>query len=82
MVAVKASVILISGCQDNQLSEDGEKNGLFTQHVLRVWNSGKFKGGYRQFRNEIAAKMPAWQSPNYYTAGKPMPTFEKQTPFS
>jgi hypothetical protein len=28
--AVKASVLLISGCQDNQLSQDGTFNGLFT----------------------------------------------------
>jgi hypothetical protein len=26
-----ASVLLISGCQDNQLSGDGDVNGLFTE---------------------------------------------------
>src|SRR6266545_3957939 len=34
--AVRASVILISGCQDNQLSQDGDFNGLFTANLLRV----------------------------------------------
>src|SRR5262249_51550426 len=34
---IGASVILTSGCQDNQTSLDGDKNGLFTQTLLKVW---------------------------------------------
>lgn len=30
---VKASVLLISGCQDNQLSAEGPFNGLFTANL-------------------------------------------------
>ena len=41
---VGATVILISGCQDNQLSLDGDRNGLFTQQVLAVWDDGKWVG--------------------------------------
>lgn len=41
---VVASLILISGCQDNQLSADGDRNGLFTETLLRVWDSGNFRG--------------------------------------
>ena len=41
---VKASVLLISGCQDNQLSEDGTFNGLFTGTLKTVWNGGTFRG--------------------------------------
>ena len=79
---VKASVILISGCQDNQLSSDGNRNGLFTEKVRKVWNGGKFAGGHRRFRDEISARMPQIQSPNYYVIGRPLPAFEKQTPFT
>jgi metacaspase-1 len=46
-VDVGASVLLISGCQDNQLSLDGTRNGLSTQTLLRVWNDGRFRGGHR-----------------------------------
>src|SRR5215212_9024731 len=35
---VKASVLLISGCQDNQLSQDGDFNGLLRHNC---WQSGK-----------------------------------------
>ena len=80
--AVKASILLISGCQDNQLSADGDSNGLFTGTLLAVWRNGKFKGDYKKFRNEIANLMPPEQSPNYYRAGVTDKKFEKQTPFT
>lgn len=81
-VKVQASVLLISGCQDNQYSADGDRNGLFTQTLRRVWAGGKFSGNYRTFRYQIARRMPATQSPNYFFAGKPNPAFEAQKPFT
>src|SRR5258707_1670628 len=62
-VDVECSVILISACQDNQVAMDGTKNGLFTEHLLKVWDNGRFTGGYHHFRNEIAAFLPPTQSP-------------------
>jgi hypothetical protein len=79
--AVKASAILISGCQDNQLSQDGTFNGLFTGTMLRVWNGGKFKGRYRSFRKAIVDRMPPDQTPNYFRVGQLNAAFEKQSPF-
>lgn len=79
--AVKASAILISGCMDNQLSQDGAFNGLFTGTMLRVWNGGKFKGSYRSFRKSIVDRMPPDQTPNYFRVGQLNAAFEKQTPF-
>ena len=79
---IGASVILTSGCQDNQTSLDGDKNGLFTQSLLQVWNKDKFRGGYRTFRKRIAQKMPPWQSPNLFIAGKADSKFANQHPFT
>lgn len=79
---VRPSVILISGCQDNQFSLDGNRNGLFTETLKKVWRKGKFKGGYRRFRDEIAQRMPAQQTPNYTLVGKARPAFEAQKPFT
>jgi metacaspase-1 len=81
-VVVNASILLISGCQDNQLSADGNRNGLFTQMLLKVWNKGKFTGGYTKFHRAIAEKMPPWQSPNFYRAGASDARFEAESPFS
>jgi len=55
---VRASVLLISGCQDNQYSADGTFNGLFTSQLLQVWNQGKFKSNYKQFHAAIVQRMP------------------------
>lgn len=79
--SIKATVLLISGCQDNQFSSDGAFNGLFTANLLRVWNSGKFRGNYRTFHRRIVQRMPPLQSPNYSIVGRPNPEFERQIPF-
>jgi len=79
--SVKASVLLISGCQDNQLSSDGTFNGLFTGTLLQVWNDGK-SSTYRKFYKAIVKRMPPDQTPNYYWVGQPSKKFEKQKPFT
>jgi metacaspase-1 len=78
----EASVILISGCQDNQLSADTGQNGLFTLRMLDVWNDGNFDGGYRDFVKEIGSRMPAEQQPNFATTGRQNPEFEAERPFT
>lgn len=80
--ATLASVILISGCQDNQVSLDGVRNGLFTGTLRSVWNEGRFTGSHRRFRDQIAARMPASQTPNYFVAGGSNAAFAAQKPFS
>lgn len=79
---VTASVLLISGCQDNQESSDGTFNGLFTGTLLRVWKQGKFEGSYRSFHKAIGTRMPPIQSPQYFVTGQPDPKFDAQRPFT
>ncbi len=76
-----ASLILISGCQDNQTSMDGDHNGAFTEQVLKVWNQGAFKGSYAQFHAQVKARMPATQTPNLFTLGS-TGVLLKQEPFT
>lgn len=75
------SVILISGCQDNQTSMDGDFNGAFTGRLLQVWNNGSFTGNYTQFRHMIAAGLPPTQSPNLFVLGSAA-SFLRQRPFT
>jgi hypothetical protein len=77
-----ACVLLISGCQDNQLSNDGDTNGLFTGTLLNVWQNGGFSGNYMTFHQAILDQMPSTQTPNYYLVGASNPGFEAQTPFT
>jgi metacaspase-1 len=77
----KPAVLLISGCQDNQTSMDGDHNGAFTEQLLRVWNQGRFTGDYAQLHARIRANLPPSQSPNLFTLG-PAASFLKQQPFT
>lgn len=77
----KPSVILIAGCQDNQTSLDGERNGAFTAALLATWKQGAFRGTHTQFHARIQARMPATQSPNLFTLG-PAAAFLAQAPFT
>ena len=77
----KPAVLLISGCQDNQTSMDGEHNGAFTEALLKVWNHGAFGGSYRNFHALIRAKLPATQSPNLFVLGDAS-TMLTQEPFT
>jgi metacaspase-1 len=79
--AFRAAVVLISGCQDNQTSMDGDHNGAFTEQLLKVWNLGSFKGSYAQFHARIRAGMPAAQTPNLFTLGSAAALLAQQ-PFS
>jgi hypothetical protein len=78
-----ATVLLISGCRDDQLSLDGFSNGLFTENLRAVWDDGAWEGGgHAQFREAIRARMPAKQQPNYFRVGAANPGFEQQKPFT
>jgi hypothetical protein len=78
---IRATVMLLAGCHDNQLSSDGAFNGLFTARLLQVWNGGRFAGSYREFVRAIVKKMPPTQVPEYSVIGASNPAFEAQTPF-
>ncbi len=77
----KPSVLLISGCQDNQTSMDGEQNGAFTEQLLKVWNHGNYSGNYAKFHAAIKAGLPASQTPNLFTLGAAA-RFVRQRPFT
>jgi hypothetical protein len=79
--AIAASVITLSGCQDNQTSADGRTNGKFTEKLKEVWHNG-FDGNYYSFVKQIKRLMPKMQSPNYFTVGRSDHAFEESSPFS
>jgi len=77
----KPAVVLISGCQDNQTSLDGDHNGAFTEQLLKVWDSGTFKGTYKTFHAQIKSGLPSSQTPNLFALGTAA-VFLKQQPFT
>lgn len=79
---VQATVVLVSGCQDNQFSGDGDANGLFTETLKKVWRAGRFTKGLPDFHKAIVKRMPPWQAPNYFVVGAANPAFEAMPPFT
>lgn len=80
--AVKASVILISACRDDQLSYEGNFNGVFTSALKSAWNEGAFRGSYQSFHAEIMAQIANGQVPVLSTVGARDLVFAARTPFS
>ena len=79
---VGATVLLISGCQDDQLSLDGFSNGRFTEELLKVWDDGAWTGAYPSFHETIRSGMPDDQQPNYMQVGSSNSEFEQQDPLT
>jgi hypothetical protein len=77
-----AGAVLISGCQDQQVSLDGRRNGLFTANMKKVWKNGAFEGGYRRFHEMIVGRMPPTQTPNLFQVGAVTPAFLNRKPFT
>jgi len=80
-VKVPASIILISGCQDQQESGDGSRNGVFTEKLKATWDNGAFEGTYRDFYEKIKSNMPDDQTPNYLFIGEKNEAFQDEKPF-
>lgn len=59
-------VLLLSGCQSNQLSSDGKQNGLFTENILKTWSGGSYDGDHPHFHKLVVGAMPPWQTPAFF----------------
>ena len=81
-VTIAASVILISGCMDNQTSADGDGNGRFTEKLKAEWAGGAFRGSLKRLRTRIVQNMPPDQTPSYFMVGQPDRVFEKAQAFA
>lgn len=79
---IRASVLLISGCQDDQLSYDGPVNGKFTKALKLAYKDGAFAGNYKALRDAINDSLAGVQNPNYLPLGAANLAFEAQKPFT
>ncbi len=83
---VKATVRLISGCQEHERSWENKplKHGRFTAAVMEAWNDGAFEGNYAAFHKAIceAESLGGKQTPNLNTFGTENIQFNQEQPFS
>ena len=82
---VRCHTLLISGCEDDQLSSDIGTNGLFTLQVRRTWNAGAFSGDHPGFhqavRTAVLQSNPS-QAPAFFTVGQAVAGFPQQKPYT
>ena len=88
---LKATVKLLSGCQDTEesLTFSNATNSLLTAEINRVWDAGQFVGTTEEFfekvKEQVMREAKKWkrdQTPNLYTIGKENKEFNEQKPFS
>jgi len=81
---LKASVILISGCEDDQSSADLGFNGLFTWTLKQVMEEGDYAdyyGFHRRIRNRVLDRNSG-QCPNLYPIGRRVEEFLAEMPYT
>ncbi|MEZ4401327.1 MAG: CHAT domain-containing protein [Kofleriaceae bacterium] len=76
---VRASVILLAACAEDDKTFGNTRGGRFTDALCRVWSRGVFRGDHRQFHRAIQSECPSTQ---VGTAGPPDPAFMACRPFS
>ena len=77
-----AAVLLISGCQDEQLSGDLPTNGVFTGALKTVWANGGYRGDYADFTRKIINAIGSpLQVPNLTVYGRNGDVLKAQRPF-
>jgi hypothetical protein len=67
LAAVSATVVLLSGCQDDQFSRDGRVNGAFTGALLTAWRQPDARRSLPRLLKTVSAAIPPEydQVPNY-----------------
>lgn len=76
-----ASLILLSGCQDNQESMEIDGHGVFTAALLDHFERPEPNQTYRSLHTSISREMPPTQSPGLLTLGPAWQALVEQTPF-
>jgi metacaspase-1 len=80
--AIAASGVAISGCQDNQLSQEVNGAGVFTTTLHRTWADNSFTGSYEALHRQIVAQMGPNQTPELGSFGSQPETLLARTPFT
>ena len=79
---MRASLISISACQDEETAFDGDDHGMFTAALLKTWDRGNFFGNYREFHRRISLEIGVRsQNPRLLELPPADPSFSRQRPF-
>lgn len=77
---IRATIRLLSGCQEDELSWEVSGSGRFTAALKQTFAEGKFEGDYKSFHHEIRELVKHKQRPNHAVRGAPNKAFDSQRP--
>jgi hypothetical protein len=80
--AVLAAGLLLSGCADNQLSQEVGGAGVFTTALNRVWANGGFSEDYERLIALVVSQMGPTQTPQLSPFGVNPQALAARTPFN
>jgi len=60
---MKAALLHLSGCRDDQDSAGFQDGGLFTKTLVNIWSKGRYTGTWDTFHDAISAELPVNQRP-------------------
>jgi len=78
---IHASLLLLAAAREHEKAQEG----LFTRHLLEVWDGGNFPGTfcdlYREMRERVVTELPNRQEPQILMLGSPDPGFPLERAF-
>lgn len=75
------AVVLVSGCADDQESQDGAQNGAFAA-FLTVWRDGAFAADHNELLEQVRVQLPPTQQPELFPYGPGINEFLLQVPLA
>lgn len=83
-IAVEASLISITACEDGELAYEDRKLGQshFTYQLLAAWDKGNFKGSHTAFYETILKRITMPQMPQLQFYGTDDLNFRSSNPFT
>lgn len=78
---IRATVRLISGCQEDELSWEGKANDRFTAALKETFADGAFDDNYKKFHKSIIELVKDKQTPNHVVLGGQNEAYDRQRPF-
>ena len=81
---IGATIRLLSGCQQDELSWGNATTGRFTAALKQIFADGSFQGNYKQFHADMIkalSKAKNKQTPGQMIIGADNRSFDKEQPF-
>ncbi|HEX2533226.1 MAG TPA: S8 family serine peptidase [Chitinophagaceae bacterium] len=78
---VKAAVKLLAACQDDEETLDGERNGIFTEAFIGLFQQEAYRGATAEALIDAVSNRYFFPKPNFFQYGAIIESFDQSFPF-